>query len=266
MKKTQTSPGNCDSGLSCLSMCKPTCDWVTTQQEDLILTTMIKWISSWKVQDIKHLLGDVTNTEEGKTILQEQKKLTLYQGAFYHCHTLTGKLEEVLQFLVPMAHWVAAMNGCHQDAQHQSQQWMLYLLHDWFWWPKPQCDPSLLLHLWSCYTLILPALRQWWSWINPKTWWTFWSLWPIYETHYGICDPQINLQKLLLSFCSKDISWSLEHQPSSWVTEEPTLKAMSSESFASLWAYGRLGLHLTMLKPMDRWNEFTKHWGTWQGN
>ena len=41
-------------------------DWVTTQQEDPILKAMVKWISGQKVQDIKHLLGDNTNTEEGK--------------------------------------------------------------------------------------------------------------------------------------------------------------------------------------------------------
>ena len=44
-------------------------DWVTTQQEDLILKTVIKWISNQKVQDLKHLLGDDANTEEKKTIL-----------------------------------------------------------------------------------------------------------------------------------------------------------------------------------------------------
>ena len=36
-----------------------------------------------------------------------------YQGALYHSHTLAGELEEVLQFVVPMAHQVAVMNGCH---------------------------------------------------------------------------------------------------------------------------------------------------------
>ena len=79
-------------------------DRVTAQQEDPILKTMIGWISNWKVQDLKHLLGDEPNTEERKAILQEQKKLTLYQGALYHCHTPTAKLEEVLWFVVPMAH------------------------------------------------------------------------------------------------------------------------------------------------------------------
>ena len=44
-------------------------DLVTTQQEDPIPKTMVKWISKQKVQDLKHLLGDDTNTEEGKTIL-----------------------------------------------------------------------------------------------------------------------------------------------------------------------------------------------------
>ena len=44
--------------------------------------------------DLKHLLGDDTNTEKGNTILWEQKKLTLYQGALSPRHTPTGKLEE----------------------------------------------------------------------------------------------------------------------------------------------------------------------------
>ena len=101
-------------------------------------------------------------------------------------------MEEVLQFVDCTAHRVAAMTGCHQEAGHQDWQQTLYLLHDWFWWPgmaaqmqkvisnceqciqhegtqqKPQCDPSLLLHHWSCYRLTLPVLRQLCSWINPQ--------------------------------------------------------------------------------------------------
>ena len=40
-------------------------DWVATQWEDLILKTMIEWTSNQKVQDLKHLLGDATNTGGG---------------------------------------------------------------------------------------------------------------------------------------------------------------------------------------------------------
>ena len=48
-------------------------DWVATQWEDPVLKAMIDWIPNWKVQNLKHLLGDDTNTEEGMAILQEQK-------------------------------------------------------------------------------------------------------------------------------------------------------------------------------------------------
>ena len=100
--------------------------------------------------------------------------------------------------------------------------------------PKSQYDQSLLLLLWSCYTLTLPVLRQLWSWINPQTWWTFWSfvttLWNTSWHKWSF----IKLWKLLLSFCGKDKSQSQEYWPSSWVTEEVTLKATLSESFVSL--------------------------------
>ena len=96
--------------------------WLTAQQENPILKTVIDWISGQKLQDLKHLLGDTADIEEGTIILWEQKKLLLYQGALYYCDTPTGKLEEVLQFIVPKANQVAAMNGCHRDVGHQGQQ------------------------------------------------------------------------------------------------------------------------------------------------
>ena len=69
-------------------------DWVTAQQNDPILSTVIEWISNQGLQDLKHLLEDGTHTEKGKAILQERKKLTLYQAALYHHHTPVGRLEE----------------------------------------------------------------------------------------------------------------------------------------------------------------------------
>ena len=43
-------------------------DLVTVQQEYPALKTVIEWISGQKVQDLKHLLGDDRNTEEGSAI------------------------------------------------------------------------------------------------------------------------------------------------------------------------------------------------------
>ena len=41
-------------------------NWVTTQQDDLILKTMIESISDQKVQDLKHLLGMTQTLKKGK--------------------------------------------------------------------------------------------------------------------------------------------------------------------------------------------------------
>ena len=52
----------------------------------------------------------------------------------------------------------------------------------------------------------------------------------------------IQTAKTVAKFLDKDTSQLLEHWPSSWVINGPTLKATSSERFVSLWGYGRLGL------------------------
>ena len=78
-------------------------DWVVTQ-EDPILKIMMEWISTHKVQDLKHLLGDHAMMEEGMAIFREWKKFTLHKGTLYHCHTLARELEEVMQFIVCRAH------------------------------------------------------------------------------------------------------------------------------------------------------------------
>ena len=48
-------------------------EWVTTQQDDPILETVIRWISNWKVQDLKHLLGDDTKLRKGKLFSESRR-------------------------------------------------------------------------------------------------------------------------------------------------------------------------------------------------
>ena len=113
---------------------------------------------------------------------------------------------------------------------------------------NPKCDGSLLPHLYFDLTSVETTMEL--------------DQVPNMVSHLSFCDhltkyimayvTPVKMRKLLLSFYAKDTSWSLEHRPSSWATEGPTLKATSSESFAGLWAYGRLGFHLTMLKAMDK--------------
>ena len=46
-----------------------------------------------------------------------------------------GKNEDLLLFVVPKAHQVATLNGCHRDAGHQGHDHTLSLLQECFWWP-----------------------------------------------------------------------------------------------------------------------------------
>ena len=61
-KFTWALPENCNSGSS--YTCRPTCDWLDDCPTGGSSTQDHNW-----VQDLKHLLGDGANTEEGKTIL-----------------------------------------------------------------------------------------------------------------------------------------------------------------------------------------------------
>ena len=103
-------------------MCRLACNRLGgCTAEDPILKNVMEWISTHKVQDLKHLLGDYTTTEKGINILREWKKFMLHQGALYHHHTLAGELSDVMQFVVLTAHRVVAIDRCHKDAGHQGQ-------------------------------------------------------------------------------------------------------------------------------------------------
>ena len=46
-----------------------------------------------------------------------------------------GENEDLLLFVVPKVHWVAALTGCHRDTGHQGHDHTLSLLQECFWWP-----------------------------------------------------------------------------------------------------------------------------------
>ena len=94
------------------------------------------------------------------------------------------------------------------------------------------------------------------SWSFATTSWDMlWHMWLL-----------IRLQKLFLKVYGKDTSQSPEHQPSSWVTEEPTLKAASSVSCVSSWASRKWELCHITTRLMDKWSEPTKCWCKWLEN
>ena len=55
-------------------------------------------------------------------------------GALYLCSMPKGNTKDILLFMVPKAHQVATLNGCHMDAGHQGSDCTLSLLQEHFWW------------------------------------------------------------------------------------------------------------------------------------
>ena len=250
-------------------------DWVATQWEDPVLKAMTDWILNWKVQDLKHLLGDNANTEEGMAILQEWKNWRSTKEPYHH-HTQASKLEEVVQFIVPMGHQVTAMYGCHRDVRQQGQQKMLYLLQDQFWWPgmamqmqkvisnckqciqhggnyaKPPMQPIIATSLLDLLHIDFMSIEMTMEVDQP----------PNMVSILDFCD---HFTKHTMAYMTPDQTvkavarflWqgyiSIFRAPAKLLSDQgANLKVTSSNSYVNSWAYGRLGLHLTTLKPTDK--------------
>ena len=69
-------------------------------------------------------------SEEGRMVWRNCQNFTSLQGTLYLCSTPKGEDEDLLLFIVPRAHWTAALNGCHWDAGHQGHDHTLSLLQE----------------------------------------------------------------------------------------------------------------------------------------
>ena len=110
-------------------------NWAEAQREDPMLSVVLDWLKAQKQTDLKVLLAEHVSSEEGNLILCNRQNFVIHQGALYLCSMPKGKTEDLLLFVVPKAHCVATLNGCHQDADHQRHDNTLSLLWEHFCWP-----------------------------------------------------------------------------------------------------------------------------------
>ena len=110
-------------------------DWAETPREDPAFSAVLDWLGAQKKTDWRALLANHASSEEGKLILWNHQNFTIYQEALYLHSIPKGKTEDLLLFVVPKAHQVTALNGCHRDAGHQGCDCTLSLLQEHFWWP-----------------------------------------------------------------------------------------------------------------------------------
>ena len=91
----------------------------TAQKEDPELDAVLQWLGSRKKANLRTLLGECIMSKEGCMVWRNCQNFISLQDTLYLCSTPKGEDEDLLLFIVPKAHWTAALNGCHWDAGHQ---------------------------------------------------------------------------------------------------------------------------------------------------
>ena len=110
-------------------------DWPEVQREDPTLSAVLNCLKAQKKTDLKALLAKHVSSKKSRLTLHNWQNFMVHQGALYLHSMPKGETEDLLLFVVPKAHWVAALNGCHWDVGHQGCDHTLSLLCKHFWWP-----------------------------------------------------------------------------------------------------------------------------------
>ena len=110
-------------------------DWAKVQREDPMLSAVLDWLGAQKKTDLKTLVAEHASSKEGWLILQNWQNFMIHQGALYLHSRPKGETKDLLLFVVPKAHHIAALNGCHRDGGHEGCDHTLSLLREHFWWP-----------------------------------------------------------------------------------------------------------------------------------
>ena len=111
-------------------------DWAEALREGPELSAVLGWLEAQKRTDLKALLVKQASSKEGQMILWNWHNFVVHQGALYLCSMPKGKTENLLLFVVPKAHCITTLDGCHRDASHQGCNHTLSLLREHFWWPR----------------------------------------------------------------------------------------------------------------------------------
>ena len=98
---------------------------------------------------LKRCMGKHSDSE-GQGMFHMRNSFTMKNGVLYGNAMPKGETEGLLAFVVPTAHWQAALNGMHQDAGYQGQQRMLALAQEHFWWLKVEDDCRALVQGCQC--------------------------------------------------------------------------------------------------------------------
>ena len=97
------------------------------------MNAVLDWLETQKKTDLKTLLGEHASSVNSQLVWRNCQNFVIHQKALYLCTTPKGESEDLMLFMVPRAHWVTSLKGCHWDAGHQGHDHTLSLLQECFW-------------------------------------------------------------------------------------------------------------------------------------
>ena len=88
-------------------------NWAAAQTEGPELDAVWCWLEAKKKIDLRTHLGEHSSSEEGQMVWRNHQNFMVLQDALYLHAMPKVENEDLLLFVVPKAHWTAALNGCH---------------------------------------------------------------------------------------------------------------------------------------------------------
>ena len=83
-------------------------NWAKAQREDPELCAVLHWLEAKKKNDLRTLLGEHASSEEGQILWRNCQNCMVLQDALYLHSMPKGENEDLLLFIVPKAHQIAA--------------------------------------------------------------------------------------------------------------------------------------------------------------
>ena len=109
-------------------------NWKQEQKEDPVLYQVAKHLRV-PHETFKAALHKVLDRKATAAYVKATEHLLIKNGLLYW-KSRQGQADEIMfQFVVPLRHWGAAVDGCHRETAHQGQRRSTALMQERFWWP-----------------------------------------------------------------------------------------------------------------------------------
>ena len=112
-------------------------NWAEAQREDTMLSAVLDWLKAQKKTDLKALLTEHAPPVRKANWSYEIDRISWFTREpciYTQCPKVQDQRYSAFH-VVPKAHSVATLNGCHRDAGHQPHNHTLFILWECFWWP-----------------------------------------------------------------------------------------------------------------------------------